>query len=206
MSVVDFVEDDMVPLFPIDGNDGFIDESELPLFTDVSDNDDFLPGQIILSGKMDSISKQLDDIIELQNPSPTSFSVDRALPVDKLDAYYVRYNGEYVYVPLDRVQYLVQTANNEIVNISSSTISAYSLDRNGNVLNQYRFQPFSKPQEYVYGYDGQSYQHWYWTNISIASDSGNLVYGQTGINNFTDFILFGILFFVGIIALFRRNK
>ena len=195
-----FDDSEMIPLFPIDGDDGLVDE--VPV-ADVSDNDFDVS---IMSDKMDSISKQLDDIIELQNPSPTSLSVDRALPVDKLDAYYVRYNGEYVYVPLDRVQYLVQTANNEIVNISSSTISAYSLDRNGNVLNQYRFQPFSKPQQYVYGYDGQSYQHWYWTNISIASDSGNLVYGQTGINNFTDFILFGILFFVGIIAIFRRNK
>ena len=195
-----FDDSEMIPLFPIDGDDGFVDE---PDFRDVSGNDFDVS---IMSDKMDSISKQLDDIIELQNPSPTSLSVDRVLPVDKLDAYYVRYNGEYVYIPLDRVQYLVQTANNEIVNISASTINAYSLDRNGNVLNQYRFQPFSKPQEYVYGYDGQQYQHWYWTNISIASDSGNLVYGQTGINNFTDFILFGILFFVGIIAIFRRNK
>lgn len=202
MGIDEIVFDDaeMIPLFPIDGDDGLVDE--VPVF-DVSGNDFDIS---FMSDKMDSISKQLDNIIEIQNPSPTSLSVDRALPVDKLDAYYVRYNGEYVYIPLDRTQYLVQTANNEIVNISSSTISAYSLDRNGNVLNQYRFQPFSKPQEYVYGYDGQSYQHWYWTNITIASDSGNLVYGQTGINNFTDFILFGILFFVGIIAIFRRNK
>lgn len=194
-----FPDSEMIPLYPIDGEDGLVDD--VPV-ADVSGNDDI----IIMSDKLDSISKQLDSIIEVQNPSPTSLSVDRALPVDKLDAYYVRYNGEYVYVPFDRVQYLVQTANNEIVNISASTINAYSLDRNGNVLNQYRFQPFSKPQEYVYGYDGQQYQHWYWTNITIASDSGNLVYGQTGINNFTDFILFGILFFVGIIAIFRRNK
>ena len=202
MGIDEIVFDDaqMIPLFPIDGDDGLVDV--IPVI-DVSGNDFDIT---IMSDKMDSISKQLDDIIELQNPSPTSLSVDRALPVDKLDAYYVRFNGEYVYIPLDRVQYLVQTANNEIVNISASTINAYSLDRNGNVLNQYRFQPFSKPQEYVYGYDGQQYQHWYWTNITIASDSGNLVYGQTGINNFTDFILFGILFFVGIIAIFRRNK
>lgn len=195
-----FDDSEFTPLYPIDGDDGLLDEV---VSFDVSGNDFDIS---IVSDKLDSIKKQLDDIIEVQNPSPTSLSVDRALPVDKLDAYYVRYNGEYVYIPYDRVQYLVQTSDNQIVNMSSSTISAYSLDRYGNVLNQYRWQPFSKAQEYVYGYDGQSYQHWYWTNISIASDSGNIIYGQTGINNFTDIILFGILFLVGIIAFFRRNK
>lgn len=194
-----FDDADMVPLYPIDGDDGFIDD--FPVL-DVSGNDDI----IIMSDKLDSISKQIDNILDVQNPQPTSLSSDRSLPVDKLDAYFLRYNGEYVYIPFDRVQYLVQTTNNEVVNISSSTISAYSLDRYGNVLNQYRFQPFSKPQEYVYGYDGSQYQHWYWTNITVYSDSGNLVYGQTGISNFTDFLLFGILGFVAIIALFRKGK
>ena len=126
-----FDDADMIPLFPIDGDDGFVDE---PDFSDVSGNDINIS---IMSDKLDSISKQIDNILEVQNPQPTSLSEDRILPVDKLDAYYVRYNGEYVYIPLDRVQYLVQTANNEIVNISASTINAYSLDRNGNVLNQY---------------------------------------------------------------------
>lgn len=152
------------------------------------------------------ISEQLQ-IIEnkLGDDSPANFSNDRSIVLDRLRCYYFRCNGEYVYIPYDKVEYLEESLSGELINISSGTITCYSLDYNGNPINQYRLQPFSKTQQYVYGYDGQQYQHWYWTNVYVNADDTNLRFGQTGISNITDFLLFGIMAFVCFIAFFKRR-
>lgn len=152
------------------------------------------------------ISDQLKIIdVKLGDNSPSEFSNDRSIVLDRLRCYYFRCNGEYVYVPYDKVEYLEESLSGELINISSGTITCYSMDYNGNPINQYRLQPFSKTQQYVYGYDGQSYQHWYWTNVYVNADESNLRFGQTGISNITDFLLFGIMAFVCFIAFFKRR-
>lgn len=172
------------------------DISNTNIIIDNSDTNDLLRG----------ISDQLQILdVKLGDNNPSNFSNDRSIVLDRLRCYYFKCNGEYVYIPYDKVDYLEETLNNELINISSGTINCYSLDRNGNVINQYRLQPFSKTQQYVYGYDNQSYQHWYWTNVYVNSDDSNLRFGQTGISNITDFLLFGIMAFVCFIAFFKRR-
>lgn len=157
----------------------------------------------ILINIQENVSLMVDS---LSDDVPSVFSSDRRISIDSLDAYYFLYQGEIVYIPFDKIDYFSVTNQGELINISSQTISCYSLDWNGNVLNQYRFSPFSKAQKYVYGYNGNNYQTWYWTSISVPSSNSNLILGQTGISNITDFLLFGILFFVGVLALFKKGR
>lgn len=190
-------------------NDVFFPEVDISS-NDISDNDFSVTFYSIDNSDTNDLLRGISDQLQildtkLGDSSPSAYSNDRSIVLDRLPCFYFRANGEYVYIPFDRVDYLEKTLSGELINISSSTISCYSLDINGNVVNQYRLQPFSKVQQYVYGYENQSYQHWYWQSIYVNADDTNLRYGQTGISNYTDFLLFGILAFVAIIALFKKR-
>lgn len=187
-----FYFDDDISTNDVSGSDNIIYVTDF----DSSSTDDILRG----------IGDQLRIIdFKLGDSSPAEFSNDRSIVLDRLRCYYFRCNGEYVYIPYDKVEYLEESLSGELVNISSGTITCYSMDYNGNPINQYRLQPFSKVQQYVYGYDGQQYQHWYWTNVYVNADDSNLRFGQTGISNITDFLLFGIMALVCFIAFIKRR-
>ena len=170
------------------------------------DNSDIVDSLSSLSESIQGIQESVNVLIDNEIQVPSSRSIDRAISVDYLDGYYFKYQGEYVYIPIDKIDYFTLTNNGELLNLSSGTVTCYSLDTSGNVRDQYRFSPFSKAQKYVYGYDGQQYQHWYWTDIYVDSTGSNMTFGQTGISGIENFLLFGILFFVGIIALFRKGR
>lgn len=185
------------PEVDISANDISGSDSSVTVYNiDNSDTNDLLRG---ISDQLQILDTKLGD------SSPAVYSNDRSIVLDRLRCYYFRCNGEYVYIPYDKVEYLEETLSGELVNISSGTVTCYSMDRNGYPINQYRLQPFSKVQQYVYGYDGQQYQHWYWTDVYVNADDSNLRFGQTGISNITDFLLFGIMAFVCFIAFFKRR-
>lgn len=185
------------PEVDISANDISGSDSSVTVYNiDNSDTNDLLRG---ISDQLQILDTKLGD------SSPSVYSNDRSIVLDRLRCYYFRCNGEYVYIPYDKVEYLEETLSGELVNISSGTVTCYSMDRNGYPINQYRLQPFSKVQQYVYGYDGQQYQHWYWTDVYVNADDSNLRFGQTGISNITDFLLFGIMAFVCFIAFFKRR-
>lgn len=141
-------------------------------------------------------------------------SINRALSIDDvalptvdlddfpstIDGYFVTVNGVKVYLPVDRVQYISRTVNDDLINLSSSTIYCYSLDNYGNRGGYYRLQSFSTMEhQYTSGYNT------YWESVSAKGDNSNITFGQTGIHSFSEVMLFFIMIFLGAIFLFKKR-
>lgn len=178
-------------------NPGSSDQVE----SDVSSND-----EVILSTLLDFkslVSDYIEDNKEV-TPELSLYSVGvRGANNAPMNGYYVMYNNEFVYIPFDKVQYLTKK-NDQIYNLSSSTITCYSFDSSGNTVNQFRINSFGTFQKYTY-YQNQYSNWWQWDDVYITSEGSNITYGQTGIHTFEGFCLFGILIFVAVLALFRRR-
>lgn len=141
-------------------------------------------------------------------------SINRALSIDDvalptvdlddssstIDGYFVTVSGVKVYLPVDRIQYISRTVNDDLINLSSSTIYGYSLDNYGNRGGYYRLQSFSTMEhQYTSGYNT------YWESVSAKGDNSNITFGQTGIHSFSEVMLFFIMIFLGAIFLFKKR-
>lgn len=151
------------------------------------------------------IKKGVDDINASLSADPDSVVPELLRSVSPessgIEGYYVDVNGYRVYIPCDRIQYLSKTSSGQLINLSSSTIYCYSLDNNGNRTNYYRMQSFgTMERQYTSGYNT------YWESVGAYHSNSNITLGQTGIHTFTEFALFFILVFVGVIAIFRKGK
>lgn len=142
-----------------------------------------------------------DTLSDISAETVSDYSVSTlSLSGGKLDAYYFVYGSDTVYIPYDKISYFTTTSDDRLVNISSSAINCYSMDDSGNKGTSYRFPSFGTAQIYVNS--GNSY---YWNNIDVYASDSNLVIGQTGINNFTDLLLYGILLLLAVLVFLRRK-
>lgn len=169
---------------------------------DISDND-----SLILSTVLD-IKSLVSDYIEdnkevVPELSLYAVGVSRSSSAP-MNGYFVMNGNEFIYIPYDKVEYLT-LKNGQVYNLSSGTINCYSFDSSGNTVNQYRINSFGTFQKYTY-YQNQYNNWWQWDDVYITSEGSNITYGQTGINSFQNFALFGILVFCAFIALFKRGK
>lgn len=167
------------------------------------------------SSDLDSVTH--DDSLNLDLLKDIKFGVDsinRALSIDDvalptvdlddspstIDGYFVTVSGVKVYLPVDRIQYISRTVNDDLINLSSSTIYGYSLDNYGNRGGYYRLQSFGMMEhQYTSGYNT------YWESVSAKGDNSNITFGQTGIHSFSEVMLFFIMIFLGAIFLFKKR-
>lgn len=138
---------------------------------------------------VDQLSQNLfsDDILL------SSLSVDSS-PSD-INGFWFSYAGETVYIPVDQVDYIDRTSNN-LINLSSQTITCMALDPYGNHGHTYRFSSFGTPQRYE-SYTSGSNTYWHW--VSVVPDDDNLITGQS-IGHYipnivTLSLLFALIFF-----------
>lgn len=118
-----------------------------------------------------------------------------------IDGYNVIVNGQRVFIPVDRVQYISRTDTDDLINLSSNTIYCYSLDNNGNRGGYYRLQSFgTMERQYTSGYNT------YWEYVSAKGDNSNITFGQVGINSFDSVMLFLIFIVCSASFLFGRGK
>lgn len=181
-----------------------LDQGDQTVESDVSNND-----EIVLSTLSDiksTVNSLAESSLEV-TPELSLFAVGLSGSDNApFDGYFVMYgSNEFIYIPIDKLEYLSVKDNGEIINLSSNTISCYSFDSSGNTVNQFRFPSFATCQKYTY-YSNQYNSWWQWDNISIYDDDSNITFGQTGINNIDSFFLFGILVFVAFIALFKKGR
>lgn len=172
-----------------------------PVESDVSSND-----EIILStvSHIDSlISDYIEDHTEV-TPELSLYAIGvRGASNAPMNGYYVMYNNEFVYIPYDKVQYLSKKGD-QVFNLSSQTINCYSFDSSGNTVNQFRINSFGSFQKYTF-YQNQYNSWWQWDDVYITTQGSNITYGQTGINSIEGIMLFGILLFTAVIALFKKR-
>lgn len=195
----------------VESNDSGIEDNTSDLETDIVSEEDFeIESRSIEFQESPILNDSL--LLDIKNGVDNieyalTFS-DQALPLlsvapesSGIEGYYVDVNGYRVYFPVDRVQYLSKTSSGQLINLSSSTIYCYSLDNNGNRTNYYRLQSFgTMERQYQSGYNT------YWESVGAYHQNSNIILGQTGIHNFTEFALFFILIFVGVIAIFRKGR
>lgn len=165
----------------------------------------------------DSVGDTYNDSIDislLKDIKSGVDSINRALSIDNvalptvdlddspstIDGYFVTVSGVKVYLPVDRIQYISRTVNDDLINLSSSTIYGYSLDNYGNRGGYYRLQSFGTMEhQYTSGYNT------YWESVSAKGDNSNITFGQTGIHSFSEVLLFFIMIFLGAIFLFKKR-
>lgn len=145
----------------------------------------------------ETLSSMYEDSLE---PMPLMVGSPFSPADGSVDGYFLKDGNNFVYVPVDRVQYLSVKPNGQVINLSSSTITCYSLDSNGNTISQYRFPSFGTCEKYV-----QVGSYYQWQMVTVTDSGSNITFGQTGIHSFEGVLLFGILLLVGVIALFRRH-
>lgn len=123
-----------------------------------------------------------------------------------INAYYVECNNMVVYLPYDKVGYLAVTADDEIINVSSSTITCYALNDSGDVVGNYRLPAYQSMQYYQYQYTANGRDYYEWVDVNAYGSNSNIVFGQVGINSIESILLFLTLFGVGLILFTRRFK
>lgn len=144
--------------------------SEIPLPSDSI--------QINTSGMEEVLLEIKESVQELSQNLFTDDILLASLSVDSessdIGGYWFSYSGETVYIPVDQVDFIDRTANN-LINLSSQTITCIALDSNGNHGHTYRFSSFGTPQRYEsYTSGGNTYWHW----VSIVPSDDNLITGQ----------------------------
>lgn len=147
---------------------------------------------------LNDISTTLTEISESDDTYLSTYSIDVG---GDMNAYFFSYGSDKVYIPYDKISYFAETESGELINISSSTITCYAVASDGTTGSTYRFPSFGTAQKYVAS--GNSHT---WTSIDVYAADSNLVLGQTGINNFRDLLLFGILVLLGIIVFVKGKK
>lgn len=153
---------------------------------DISAVNELLEGQTSILENLEELS----DFLMSDEMLSTSLYVNSSS--SDIDGYFFQYDGENVYIPTDKVQYIGRTSSGELINMSSQTITCMALNSDGSHGHTYRFQSFGKPERYNY-YSNNYNNWWQWDYVQTSSDNSNLVFGQTGLNNITDVFLFIIL-------------
>lgn len=142
------------------------------------------------------IVTDLSDFLQRDEILETSLFQD--VYAGELDGYYMVVGSQKVYVPSDRVEYLTRLPSGQLFNLSSSTITMYALDSNGNHGSTFRMPSYGTLQRY--DYSGGSY---YWTNVSSSDD--NLITGQVGLKSPIEVFLLIILFLLFIDIFIKRR-
>lgn len=176
-------------------------EVELPDQEVINDNTEVL----LMLQQIDDSVNTLTSAFNEAYPTVTYSYSEVAHGGNGIDGYFVSIYGEKVYIPVDKIQYLSVDQDGEIINLSSQTISCYSLNDSGDRGTSYQLPSFGHMQRWTY--HSNEWNSWSsWDDITALAENSNIIYGQTGVRSFDTVLLIFIVVFVAVIALFKGKS